>query len=73
MPIRKTVPITFEAPVAVRQAMKALAVRRGLTDKGIWLMAARELGVPVPDEAIQDGRAVRAAAPPRKARKPDAR
>ena len=52
--------VSFEAPPEVRRDMKALAVRRGLTDKGIWLEAARCLGVHVPDEAIQDGRAVQA-------------
>lgn len=50
------VTVTISVPVSVRQAMKELALKRGLTDKGIWLTAARKLGVEVPDDAIEDGR-----------------
>lgn len=49
--------VSFETPPEVRRDMKALAVQRGLTDKGIWLEAARCLGVHVPEDAIRDGRA----------------
>lgn len=59
MPKSNDVPVTISVPSSVRQAMKAEALKRGLTDKGIWLTAARELGVAVPDEAIEDGRAKR--------------
>ncbi len=51
------VKVTLEVPEDVRRAVRVYAVREGLTNRGVWLTAVRQLGIKVSDDDIRDGRA----------------
>lgn len=55
----KPVSFTLRMPGEVRRAMRLRATEEGITDAALVLKGLKALGLPVPDDAVQDRRATR--------------